>query len=64
VEWKRALDAKFRWLMAATDPSDIMRLADLSAEGRRVSINGDREDVLPGVDLRAANDTHTWGHNW
>jgi hypothetical protein len=57
----RALDPKFRWLMAATDPSDIMRLADLAAEGRLVSIDGGQEDVLPGVDLRAGYDTHTWG---
>ena len=57
----RALDPKFRWLMAATDPSDIMRLAGLAAEGRLVSIDGGREDVLPGVDLRAGHDTHTWG---
>ena len=59
--WARALDPKFRWLMAATDPSDIMRLVDLAAEGRLVSVVGDREDVLPGIDLRAADDTHTWG---
>jgi len=56
--WAHA-DARFRWLMAATDPSDIMLLAELAAEARLVSINGDREDVLP--DLRAAHDTHTWG---
>ena len=42
-------------------PSDIMRLAELAAEGRLVSIHGNLEDVLPGVDLRAAHDTHTWG---
>ena len=30
--WARALDAKFRWLMA-TDPSDIMRLADHVGRG-------------------------------
>jgi N-acyl homoserine lactone hydrolase len=59
--WARALDARFRWLMAATDPSDIMRLAELAAAGRLVSINGDLENVLPGIDLRAAHDTHTWG---
>jgi hypothetical protein len=47
--------------MAATDPNDIMRLADLAAQGRFVSVDGYREDVLPGVDLRAAHDTHTWG---
>ena len=59
--WARALDPKFRWLMAATDPGDIMRIADLASQGRLVAIDGDREDVLPGIDLRAAHDTHTWG---
>jgi N-acyl homoserine lactone hydrolase len=57
----RALDPKFLWLMAATNPSDIMRLADLAAEGRLVSIDRGREDVLPGVDLRVGHDSHTWG---
>ncbi len=59
--WARALEAKFRWLMAAADPADIMRLAERAAEGRLVSVNGDPEDVFPGVDLRAVHDTHTWG---
>ncbi|MBV8903845.1 MAG: N-acyl homoserine lactonase family protein, partial [Acidobacteriia bacterium] len=30
-------------------------------QGRLVCVNGDREDVLPGIDLHAAFDTHTWG---
>src|SRR5271169_3763786 len=29
-----------------------------------VLVNGDREDVLPGIDLHAAFDTHTWGSMW
>jgi hypothetical protein len=46
--------------MAATDPSDVMRLADLAAEGRLVSIDGGREDALPDVD-RARSTTPTPG---
>lgn len=43
------------------DPADIMRTVDLARNKRLVSVDGDREDVLPGIDLHAAPDTHTWG---
>jgi N-acyl homoserine lactone hydrolase len=59
--WAMALEQKFRWLMVATDPGDVLRVVDLARQGRLVSIDGDRENVLPGIDLRAAFDTHTWG---
>ena len=59
--WSQSLDRKFRWLQTAIDPSDIMRIAELALNGRLVSVDGDREDVLPGIDLVAAPDTHTWG---
>ena len=56
-----ALGRRYRWLMGATDPGDILRAVDLARRGRLVCVDGDREDVLPGIDLRAAFDTHTWG---
>jgi N-acyl homoserine lactone hydrolase len=59
--WAMSLEQKFRWLMVATDPGDVLRVVDLARQGRLVSIDGDRENVLPGIDLRAAFDTHTWG---
>ncbi|HEX3984280.1 MAG TPA: N-acyl homoserine lactonase family protein [Acidisoma sp.] len=59
--WAMTLDQKFRWLMIATDPGDVLRMVDLARQGRLVSIDGDKEDVVPGIDLRAAFDTHTWG---
>jgi len=59
--WAMSLDRRFRWLMLATDPGDVMRIVDLARQGRLVSIDGDRADVLPGIDLHAAFDTHTWG---
>jgi N-acyl homoserine lactone hydrolase len=58
--WSMALDQKFRWLNLAVDPGDVMRVVDLGRQGRLVLIDGDREDVLPGIDCRAAFDTHTW----
>ncbi len=59
--WAMALDKKFRWFMGATDPNDIIRCVDLARQGRLVCIDGDKKDVLPGIDVYAAHDTHTWG---
>ena len=59
--WAMSLDRRFRWFMGGIDPADIMRAVDLARQGRLVCVTGDREDVLPGIDLHAAYDTHTWG---
>lgn len=59
--WAMALDRRFRFLMTATDPADILRAVDLARQGRLRCVEGDVEDVLPGIDLHAAFDTHTWG---
>jgi N-acyl homoserine lactone hydrolase len=59
--WSLSLERRFRFLMLGIDPADVMRLVDLARQGRLVCVNGDREDVAPGVDLRAAFDSHTWG---
>jgi len=59
--WSMSLERRFRWLMLGIDPADILRTVDLARQGRLVSVDGDREGVLPGIDLRAAFDTHTWG---
>ena len=59
--WAMSLERRFRWLMLGIDPADILRVVDLARQGRLVSVDGDRENVLPGIDLHAAFDTHTWG---
>jgi len=59
--WTMSLERRFRWMMLGIDPADILRTVDLARQGRLVSVPGDREDVLPGVDLHAAFDTHTFG---
>jgi glyoxylase-like metal-dependent hydrolase (beta-lactamase superfamily II) len=59
--WTMSLPRRFRWLMLGIDTADIMRAVDLAQQGRLVCVDGDRENVLPGVDLHAALDTHTWG---
>jgi glyoxylase-like metal-dependent hydrolase (beta-lactamase superfamily II) len=62
--WAMALDRRFRWLTAAIDPSDIMRAVNLARMGRLVCVEGVREDVLPGIDLYPAHDTHTAGSQY
>ena len=58
--WAMSLERRFRWLMLGIDPADLLRAVDLARQGRLVCVNGDRENTLPGIDLRAAFDTHTW----
>jgi glyoxylase-like metal-dependent hydrolase (beta-lactamase superfamily II) len=62
--WAMALDRRFRWLTAAIDPSDIIRAVSLARAGRLVSVEGVRENVLPGIDLYPAFDTHTPGSQY
>ena len=59
--WSMSLERRFRWLNLAVDPADILRCVELARDHRLVSVDGDREDALPGIDLHAAFDTHTWG---
>ncbi|MEP7304667.1 MAG: N-acyl homoserine lactonase family protein [Acidobacteriota bacterium] len=62
--WTMSLERRFRWLMLGIDPADIMRLVDLARQGRLVAVDGDRENVMPGIDLHAAFDSHTWGSQY
>jgi glyoxylase-like metal-dependent hydrolase (beta-lactamase superfamily II) len=62
--WSMSLERRFHWLMLGIDPADIMKAVDLARQGRLVCVDGDRENVLPGIDLRAAFDTHTWGSQY
>jgi len=62
--WAMSLDRKLRWLTAAIDPADIMRAIGLAREGRLVCVDGVMEDVLPGIDLFPAHDTHTAGSQY
>jgi glyoxylase-like metal-dependent hydrolase (beta-lactamase superfamily II) len=59
--WAMSLGRKFSFLTGAIDPADIMRMVNAAKEGRLVVVDGDREDVLPGIDVHAALDSHTWG---
>jgi glyoxylase-like metal-dependent hydrolase (beta-lactamase superfamily II) len=62
--WTMSLERRFRWMMLGIDPGDILRAVDLGRQGRLVLLDGDRENVLPGIDLHSAMDTHTWGSQY
>jgi len=62
--WAMSLPDRMRWMMVAVDPGDIVRGVDLARENRLVTVDGVMEDVLPGIDLHAAPDSHTWGSMW
>lgn len=62
--WMLSLEKRFRWLLSAIDPSDIVRVVDLAKQGRLVSVRGAMEDVLPSIDLMPAYDSHTPGSQY
>jgi hypothetical protein len=58
--WALTLGPEFRFLVGAADPADIIKATPLAREGRMIAVDGDLEDVLPGIDLHLAADTHTY----
>lgn len=62
--WAMSLPERFRNVLTGIDPADILRGVDLARNQRLVCVEGDLQDVLPGIDLHAAFDTHTFGSMW
>jgi N-acyl homoserine lactone hydrolase len=52
-----------RWLAQGLDPGTAAVLADIGGQGRLRLVDG-RQEVLPGVELRPAFDTHTAGSQY
>lgn len=59
--WALTLGPEFRFLVGGGDPADIVKAVEAAKEGRMTLIEGDAEDVLPGIDVSLAADTHTYG---
>jgi glyoxylase-like metal-dependent hydrolase (beta-lactamase superfamily II) len=59
-----ALPPHLQLFAAALDPEDILQALQLARQGRLRLMQGDVSDVLPGIDLHAAFDTHTFGSMW
>jgi N-acyl homoserine lactone hydrolase len=64
--WRRVLDkgAAFSSLAGALDPADVLYAVELAAAGRLTLVDGIVDDILPGLDLRPAFDTHTEGSQY
>ncbi len=62
--WAMSLPDRMRWMNVAVDPGDIVRGVDLARQNRLVTVDGTMTDVLPGIDLHAAFDSHTYGSMW
>jgi N-acyl homoserine lactone hydrolase len=59
--WAMALPQDQQFIMDSVDPDDVLRAVELADRGRLLLVDGDQADVLPGVNLWAAHDTHTFG---
>lgn len=62
--WAMSLPDRMRWMMVAVDPGDIVRGVELARDKRLETVNGALDNVLPGIDLHPAEDSHTWGSMW
>ncbi len=62
--WVLSLPDRMRWMTASLDPASVLHAAELSAAGRLKWVDGGWEDVIPGVDLHLARDSHTYGSMW
>lgn len=47
--------------MFSTNPDDIKRLRTLKEKGRLILIDGDKQDLFPGISVMAASFGHTFG---
>lgn len=62
--WALTLPTARQAMSIAVDPADVLRASKLAAEGRLRLLEGNTNDVLPGIDVHAAFDTHTFGSMW
>ncbi len=62
--WAMALPRRFSWLRGGVDPEQIHFLLDRSQAGQLCLVSGEARDVLPGIDLRPAHETHSFAHQY
>lgn len=59
--WALNLSDAFSWVKNPVDPRDIQDLGQLILEGKATLVDGAMKNVLPGIDLVPALDTHSFG---
>jgi glyoxylase-like metal-dependent hydrolase (beta-lactamase superfamily II) len=62
--WILAKGRRFRSLQAGLNPADILYLTQANIEGRLELVEGERENLVPGVHVYPAFDTHTAGSQY
>ena len=62
--WMYTQPPEFGFFRTPIDPDDLIRVNDLLASKRLRLLDGDSENLLPGIDVYAAFDTHTYGSLW
>lgn len=64
--WTEALRVpqQLSWITAAMNPEDIMDATRLASRGRLTLVEGEMIDVLPGISIHPAHDTHTFGSQY
>lgn len=59
--WALSLPEKYNFLKSAINPQDIQTAINLNADGRMSFVNGHRKNVLPGISLAPAYNSHSYG---
>lgn len=59
--WALSLPRQQQFISIGIDPDDVLRGVELAKNGRLRTIDGDVQDLLPGINVWAAHDTHTFG---
>ena len=62
--WALALPERLKFLATAIDPGDLAKGAAARAPGPADAGEEDMADVLPGIDLHIAPDTHSFASMW
>ena len=59
--WAMSLPREQQYFTIGIDPDDVLRGVELAKNGRLRLVSGDVANILPGINLWAAHDTHTFG---
>jgi N-acyl homoserine lactone hydrolase len=62
--WAMSLPERMAFLSFGVDPGDVLKCVELARQGRITLVDGNVDDIVPGIDLRAAYDTHTYGSQY
>ncbi|MEN3262329.1 MBL fold metallo-hydrolase [Sodalis endosymbiont of Spalangia cameroni] len=62
--WAMSLPESQQWLMTGIDPADVLRAVILAKEGRLRCLQGSMDDLIPGIDIHVAYDSHTFASMW